>query len=88
MLIEEMTIDQLIALNEHICQRIDELRAQEDFDVLKQLRLGQEVHFNSRAGQVFGRVIKVNRKTVIVQTEDNRQWKVSAGMLRLMRNVG
>lgn len=42
MLIEDMSIDQLIELNDHICRRIDELRAQEDFEVLKQLRLGQQ----------------------------------------------
>ena len=70
-----------------ICRRIDELRARQDLDVLTRLRTGQAVSFESREGQVFGRVIKINRKTVEVQSEDNRQWKVSASMIKLLHDV-
>lgn len=49
MRIEDMTIDQLLELNDIICRRIDELRARHDIDVLKQLNLGQEVPSSSSA---------------------------------------
>jgi RNase P/RNase MRP subunit p29 len=48
---------------------------------------GQAVSFENREGQVYGRVIKINRKTLVVQSEDNRQWKVSAGMIKLLPDV-
>lgn len=80
-IIEDFSLEQLIELNRLICERIAELRAQQDFDVLMQLRLGQQVHFESQRGPVFGRVIKINRKTVIIECEDNRQWKVSVGLV-------
>jgi hypothetical protein len=45
------------------------------------LRLGQQVHFEGPNGRVFGVVIKMNRKTIVVQTEDRRQWKIPAGLV-------
>ncbi|MBK8971240.1 MAG: transposase [Hahellaceae bacterium] len=87
MQIEELSIEQLLELNTIICRRIDQLRARADQDVLIKLRLGQEVHFQSREGQVFGRVIKINQKTVLVRSEDNRQWKLPAGMIKLLQDL-
>lgn len=85
--IDELTLDELLELNELICQRIDELRARQDLEVLKQLRLGQSVSFTGRDGEMFGQVIKINRKTVVVHAEDNRHWKVPAGVIKLHRDV-
>lgn len=87
MRIEDMSIDQLLELNELICRRIDVLRNQNDFDVLKQLHVGQQVHFDSQEGQVFGTVIRINRKTVVVLTADRRQWKLPARMLKILKHV-
>jgi len=87
MRIEEMSLEQLLELNEIICRRIDELRAQQDFKVLRQLRIGQQVHFDSAEGKIFGTIIKINRKTVIVLGEDQRQWKISPGLLSIIENV-
>ena len=88
MQLDDMSLDQLYELNDMICQRIDELRARNDTEVLRQLRLGQQVHFESQQeGRIFGKVIKINRKTVLVLSEDNRQWKLSAGMVSIIRDV-
>jgi len=87
MRIDDMSLDQLLALNEVICRRIDELQARQEMDVLSRLTLGQAISFETREGQVFGRVIKINRKTVLVQSEDNRQWKVSVGLIQPLRDV-
>lgn len=88
MRLDDMSLDQLYALNDMVCQRIDELRARNDMEVLRQLRLGQQVHFESQQeGRIFGKVIKINRKTVLVLSEDNRQWKLSAGMVSIIRDV-
>ena len=43
-----MSLDQLYELNDMICQRIDELRARNDMEVLRQLWLGQQVHSDSQ----------------------------------------
>lgn len=87
MRIDEMSIEQLLEINEVICRRIDELRAQQDFNVLRQLRLGQQVHFDSAEGKIFGTIIKINRKTVMVLSEDRRRWKLPPGLLTVVEKV-
>lgn len=87
MRIDDLSLDQLLELNQLICRRIDELQARQEREVLSRLTLGQAVSFESRVGQVFGRVIKINRKTVVIQSEDSRQWKVSVGLIQPLQDV-
>jgi hypothetical protein len=79
MRIEDMTIDQLLEMNRVICRRIDQLQDQENMQALSQLRVGPKV----------GIVTKINRKSVIVLAEDDdmKQYKVSPGLLRPLRDV-
>ena len=87
MRIEDMTIEQLLELNQVICDRIDYLRAKQDQNVLAQIHIGNQVSFKTDEGTVFGIVIKKNRKTVIVLTEDKRRWKLPPGMLSIVKDV-
>ena len=88
MRIEEMSIDQLLELNQYICQRIDELREQETLQALMQLRIGMKVTFDSSNGPIAAIVTKINRKSVRVVAEDGRsQYKVSPELLRPLRDV-
>ncbi|AHI33442.1 hypothetical protein AU15_21410 [Marinobacter salarius] len=81
MRIDDMSVDQLMELNRYICQRIHELREQENLQVLSQLRVGLKVTFEGREGPVLGVVTKINRKSVIVLDEEDgtKQYKVSPG---------
>ena len=88
MRIEDMSIDQLLELNQYICQRIDELQEQETLQALSQLRIGLKVTFEGREGPVLGIITKINRKSVIVLGDDGKkQYKVSPGLLRPLRDV-
>jgi hypothetical protein len=86
--IEDLSIDELIQLNEIICERIDHLRELENHDMLVQLHLGSQVHFMDKMGRrIFGRVIKINRKTIIVQTDAGKQWKIPPSLASLVKDV-
>ena len=88
MRIDDMSIDQLLELNQYICRRIDELRDQANLQALSQLRVGLKVTFEGREGPVLGIVTKINRKSVIVLGEEGRkQYKVSPELLRPLRDV-
>ena len=88
MRIDDMSIDQLLELNQYICRRIDELQEQETLQALSQLRVGLKVTFEGREGPVLGIVTKINRKCVIVLGDDGRkQYKVSPDLLRPLRDV-
>lgn len=87
MRIEDMSIDQLLELNQYICQRIDQLRDQENLQAISQLRVGLKVTFEGREGPVLGIVTKINRKSVIVLGDGRKQYKVSPGLLRPLRDM-
>lgn len=87
MRIEDMSIDQLLELNRLICRRIDQLQDQETLQALRQLRVGLKVTFDGSTGPMLGIVTKINRKSVIVVTEGMKQYKVSPGLLRPLRDV-
>ena len=59
MRIEDMSIDQLLELNQYVCRRIDELRDQENLQALSQLRVGLKVTFEGREGPVLGIVMRI-----------------------------
>lgn len=86
--IDDMNIETLQELNEIICERIDYLRAKQDQEALIRLQLGSQVHFESKHGAtVFGIVVKINRKTVIVMSQAGKQWKISPGLLTLVTDI-
>ena len=88
MRIDDRSVDQLMELNRYICRRIHELRDQESLQALSQLRVGLKVTFEGREGPLLGIVTKINRKSVIVLDEDGtKQYKVSPGLLRPLRDV-
>ena len=87
MRIEDMSIDQLLELNRYICQRIDELQDQEALQIISQLHIGTKVMFEGNHGPVAGIVTKINRKSVIVVGDGMKQYKVSPGLLRPLKDV-
>ena len=88
MLLDDMTLEQLHDINALICERIDELQAQLDCDILVRLHIGSKVSFRSRDNKtVFGTVIKINRKTVVVLGEDKQRFKVPPGLLAIVKPV-
>lgn len=88
MRIEDMSIEQLLELNQTICHRIEQLQEYEILKALSQLRVGQKVTFEGREGSVLGMITKINRKSVIVLGEDGRkQYKVSPELLRPLRDL-
>lgn len=88
MRIEDMSIDDLLELNHYICERIDYLRERKNAESIAVLRPGDKIAFTDKYGDTqFGVLLKKNRKTVVVMTADKTQWKIPAGMARLIKDV-
>ena len=80
--IDDLTIDQLLELNDKVCRRIDELRAKQDREALALLRPGMQVKFTSGDEVITGVLLKRNRKTVLISSENGeRHYKVPAGVV-------
>jgi hypothetical protein len=81
--ISHLTLDELHDLNKQICERIDYIRTQQDKRVLAVLRPGMTVQFTNDNQTVTGVLLKKNRKTVIVATENGKKhYTVPAGLVK------
>lgn len=81
--IDKLTEAELIDLNHRIVARLralDALRAHRD---MLEFRIGDRVSFQPTGqGTIEGMLMRTNRKTVTVITDEGRQWNVSPGLLR------
>jgi hypothetical protein len=81
--INQLTLDELYALNDSVCNRIDALLDQKDREKLATLRQGIKIQFNYNGTPTTGRVIKLNRKTALIASEDGaKTWKVALGLIK------
>ena len=74
----------LMDLNRRIVERLQFLQQQRNEAALQDIRIGSGVMFEGPDGaEVRGFVIRRNRKTVTVHTDDDKQWNVSPSLLSL-----
>ena len=85
--IDLLSIEELYVLNERIVERIKFLeQAQAHLSMMK-FNLGAKVSFETSQGRQFGRLVKRNRKTVNVDTEDGRSWRIPPQLLTEVKEV-
>ncbi len=86
--LDNLTQEELEELNHRVVERLkymDTVMAQQ---AMMTLNLGTQVSFESRQrGRMFGTVIKFNRKTVVVLTEDRHQWRVPPDILTPIKDA-
>lgn len=86
--IDSLSMQELEELNDRVVERLkflDTVRAQQ---AMMEMNLGTQVSFASpRHGCVFGTIIKFNRKTVVVLSEDRRQWRVPPHILTPIKDA-
>ena len=75
--IDDLSREELVVLNDRVIERLKYLDTVYAQRAMMTLNIGSQVSFNSsRQGRVFGTVIKFNRKTIVVLTEDRVQWRI------------
>ena len=86
--IDHLTYDELVALNHRIVERLKFLETMHAHKAMMTFDVGARVSFaSSRDGRLTGTLVKFNRKTVTVLTDDNRQWRVPPEMLSPIKDV-
>lgn len=86
--IDTLNLEELYALNGRVVERINQLEAIKARLDMMALNLGTRVTFDSKYGRQFGTVVKFNRKTVVVISEEGRQWRISPNFLTPVKDVG
>ena len=85
--IDHFSIEELCRLNDRIVERIKFLEHAHAHVSMMAFNIGAQVSFETSEGRQFGRLIKRNRKTVNVDTEDGRHWRISPHLLRAVEEV-
>jgi len=86
--IDQLTYEELVALNHRIVERLKFLDSLQAHRAMMAFDVGARVSFEStREGRLTGTLVKFNRKTVTVITDDNRQWRVPPEMLSPISDV-
>ncbi|NKL44059.1 hypothetical protein GFL57_24255 [Rhizobium leguminosarum bv. viciae] len=74
----------LMALNARIVERLQILHQQKTAIALQEIKIGSGVMFEGPDGRTIrGIVIRRNRKTLTIHTDDERHWNVSPSLIRL-----
>ena len=80
---EDFTTQDLIMMNICICAEIESRLKKERKKIISKFSVGNRVYFTLENGKkCYGVVIKVNQKTLAVLTDDNRKWRIDAGLVQ------
>lgn len=80
--IHDLSIEELMELNHHVVEQIRLLETVHTHEQMMAFEPGSRVSFESKYGRQTGTLIKFNRKTVTVITDNQHRWNVSPHLLR------
>ena len=85
--IDGLSLDELVQLNHRVVERIKMLQSMQAHIDMMAFNLGSKVSFDTDHGRVVGTLIKYNRKTVNVLSDDGRQYRVTPGLLSAVKDL-
>jgi len=84
--IDKLTEKELIDLNHRIMERLKFLESMRAHNEMLEFSVGEKVRFHPPGrGEVVGVLVKYNKKTVTVLTEEGQRWNVSPHLLVKIR---
>ena len=84
--IDQLTEPELIELNHKIVERLKFLESMRAHVEMMTFNSGEKVSFTPPGrGEVTGILVKYNKKTVTVLTEDGQKWNVSPHLLERVK---
>lgn len=85
--IYKLTERELTDLNRKIVQRLKFLESMRTHTQMLEFSVGDKVSFQSQGrGEVVGILVKYNKKTVTILTEQGQKWNVSPQLLTSVKN--
>lgn len=87
--IKRLNEEDLLFLNRLIVERLNLISQARATTLMTSFTRGDRVCFQAPDGRMLeGMVLRLNKKTISVVTDDCQQWNVSPGLLRLLQSVG
>ena len=86
--IDHLNAEELVALNRRIVERLKMMESLAVHESMMQFHPGARVSFESlQQARVTGTIMKFNRKTVTVVTDNGQRWNVSPHLLSPLKDV-
>ena len=85
--IEELSGQELRTLNRRIIDRLKYLQAEQNLHNMMRFNRGAKVSFDTRQGRELATIIKFNRKTITVETDDGERWNVPPHLLSEVKDA-
>jgi hypothetical protein len=87
--IKRLGEEDLLFLNQLIVERLKLISQARSTSLMANFTVGDRVCFQAPDGRTLeGIVLRLNKKTVSVATDDGHQWNVAPGLLRLLKSAG
>ena len=87
--IKRLNEEDLLFLNQLIVERLKLISQAKSTSLMASFTKGDRVGFQTSDGRMLeGIVLRLNKKTVSVATDDGHQWNVAPGLLRLVQSAG
>lgn len=80
--LSQLTESELIDLNRRIVERLRMIRQVHAHVKMLEFRIGERVWFQSDTRRIEGVLVRYNKKSVTVVTDDAERWTVSPGFLQ------
>ena len=86
--IDGLSFEELLGLNQRVVARLKMLESMQAHLEMMRFTPGQRVSFAYQGGRLLGTVVKYNRKTVTVITDNGRSWNVPPHLLSPVKDAG
>lgn len=86
--IDQLTVEELEALNHRIVERLKILDTLQAHQSMMAFNIGARISFDSgKNGRLLGTLLKFNRKTVTVVTDNGQRWNISPHLLSPVKDA-
>ena len=86
--IDGLSFAELLELNQRVVARLKMLESMQTHIEMVRFNPGQRVSFEHGGGRLFGTLVKYNRKTVTVVTDNGQRWNISPHLLSEVKDAG
>ncbi len=85
--IKTLKEDELIYINRLVIERLKLISQQKSTNQMVRFNIGERVCFADHEGKLRkGQIVKLNKKTASIKTDDNHNWNVSPSLLKHLDN--
>ena len=85
--IDQLSEKERREVNRRIVERLKLIQQAKAHQSMMRFTKGSHVCFETEDGIVFGHIMKFNKKTISVISDDHTQWNVSPRLLSLVKTV-